>query len=100
MHCGPGCEIGAVLFEGNTFYFIIMGKVTENLLKRAEKVQRIVDEHYEPGNQSKCKLQVYRKHVVPVYPMSERTFWRYMEVSKKMTGREAMSSRRHVPYEL
>ena len=57
----------------------------ENLLKRIENVQRIVKENYEPGNQSKCKLQVYRKNVMAVYPMSERTFWRYMntEVCKK-----------------
>jgi hypothetical protein len=50
----------------------------ENLLKRIRKVQRIVEENYEPGNQSKCRLQVYRKNVTAVYPMSERTFWRYM----------------------
>jgi len=50
----------------------------ENLLMRIENVQRIVKEHYEPGNQSKCKLQVYRKHVFPIHPMSERTFWSYM----------------------
>lgn len=50
----------------------------KNLLKRIENVQRIVKEHYEPGNQSKCKLQAFRNHVVGIYPMSERTFWRYM----------------------
>lgn len=50
----------------------------ENLLKRIENVQRIVRENYEEGNQSKCKLQAYRNNVMPVYPMSERTFWRYM----------------------
>lgn len=50
----------------------------ENFLKRVEKVQRIVEENYEPGNQSKCKLQAYRKNVMSIYPMSERTFWRYM----------------------
>jgi hypothetical protein len=50
----------------------------ENLLKRIENVQRIVEENYEPGNQSKCKLQAYRQHVMGIYPMSERTFWRYM----------------------
>lgn len=57
----------------------------ENLLKRVENVQRIVEENYEPGNQSKCKLQAFRKHVLDIYPMSERTFWRYMgiDLSKK-----------------
>lgn len=50
----------------------------ENLLKRIENVQRIVEENYEPGNQNKCKLQAYRRNVMAIYPMSERTFWRYM----------------------
>jgi hypothetical protein len=50
----------------------------ENLLKRIENVQRIVEENYEPGNQGRCKLQAYRKNVMSIYPMSERTFWRYM----------------------
>jgi hypothetical protein len=50
----------------------------ENLLKRIGNVRRIVEENYEPGNQNKCKLQAYRRNVVSIYPMSERTFWRYM----------------------
>jgi len=57
-----------------------MKQISDNLLKRIEKVQKIVYEHYEPGNQSRCKLQVYRRHVMDVYPISERTFWRYMNV--------------------
>jgi hypothetical protein len=56
-----------------------MTKINKNLLKRIEKVHRIVEENYEVGNQSKCKLQVYRKNVNDIYPMSERTFWRYMK---------------------
>ena len=55
-----------------------MRKTKENLLKRIENVQRIVEENYEAGRQDKCKLQAYRKNVMSVYPMSERTFWRYM----------------------
>jgi hypothetical protein len=50
----------------------------ENLRKRIENVKRIVEDNYEPGNQKKCKLQAYRFSVMQVYPMSERTFWRYM----------------------
>ncbi len=55
----------------------------ENLLKRIELVQRIVEENYEEGRQDKCKLQAYRNNVMPVYPMSERTFWRYMGIDLK-----------------
>lgn len=63
----------------------------ENLLKRIENVQRIVEKNYEPGNQSKCKLQAYRQNVMDIYPMSERTFWRYMNTDvnpKKNKGQE------------
>jgi len=62
----------------------------ENLLKRIENVQRIVEENYETGNQSKCKLQAYRKNVMSIYPMSERTFWRYMntDVNEKKKKNE------------
>lgn len=61
----------------------------ENLLKRIEIVKRLVDESYEPGNQQKCKLQVYRRNVMPVCPISERTFWRYLnaDVNKKNKGK-------------
>lgn len=57
-----------------------------NTLKRAMIVQKIVAEHYEPGNQSKSKAQAYRKHISKLYPMSERTFWRYIgtDVEKEM----------------
>ena len=58
-----------------------MSKKKEYLLKRVRNVQQIVEENYEPGNQSKCKLQAYRKNVMNIYPMSERTFWRYMNTN-------------------
>jgi len=61
-----------------------MNSKEENLLKRIENVKRIVEENYEPGNQKKCKLQVYRFNVKPIYPMSERTFWRY--INTDLTG--------------
>lgn len=57
-----------------------MGKMSENLWRRIERVQKLVYENYEPGNQSRCKLRAYRRYVLQVYPISERTFWRYMSV--------------------
>jgi len=50
----------------------------ENLLKRIEIVQRIVKDNYEPGNQRKCKSQVYKKYVKNSILIAERTFWRYL----------------------
>lgn len=51
-----------------------------NFLTRAEKIQQIVAEHYEPENFSKSKILAFRRHVCKVYPMCERQFWRYMSV--------------------
>lgn len=57
-----------------------------NKLRLYQLVQEMVDKHYEPGNQSKSKAQAYRQHIIKVYPMSERTFWRIMgtDVEKEM----------------
>ena len=65
-----------------------MGTITEkqkitqrlNFIDTAEKIQRIVAEYYENGNQSKCKSAVFRNVVTKTYPMSVTTFWRYMRV--------------------
>jgi hypothetical protein len=63
----------------------------ENLLKRIENVQHIVKENYKPGDQKRCKVQAYRRNVMSIYPMSERTFWRYMSAdvsARKDKGRQ------------
>jgi hypothetical protein len=41
-------------------------------------VCNIVQEHYEPGDQSKCYRQVWKLYVNPVYPMCYRTMLRYI----------------------
>jgi hypothetical protein len=53
----------------------------KNVLKRAKIVQQIMEEHYEPGNQSKCQVQVLRTVLAKSYPMSERTMRRYMKIN-------------------
>ena len=52
-----------------------------NFLKRVMIVQNKVSELYEPENQSKSKAKAYRKHISILFPMGERTFWRYMGMS-------------------
>jgi hypothetical protein len=71
----------------------------ENLLKRIENVQRIVEENYEPGNQSKCKLQAYRQHVMSVYPMCERTFWRYMNTDVNTPNKDKRDDPRQMKFD-
>lgn len=63
-----------------------MAKKNINVLKRIAIIQEMVEDVYEPGNQSKSKAQAYRQHISKLYPMGERTFWRYMgtDVKKEM----------------
>ena len=52
-----------------------------NTQKRAKLVQELVNEHYEPGRQDRCKLWVYRNIVSKIYPMSQRTFFRLLKIT-------------------
>ncbi|WP_221412155.1 hypothetical protein, partial [Dysgonomonas sp. ZJ279] len=54
-----------------------------NVLKRVALIQDIVRERHEVGNQSKSKRQVWRYYVNSIYPMSERSFYRYMGMNVK-----------------
>ena len=55
-----------------------------------------MEENYEPGNQSKCKLQAYRRNVISVYPMSERTFWRYVNTDLSKQKKKPMDDPRQM----
>lgn len=52
----------------------------KNTILRARLVQQIVEEHYEPGRQDRCLRWVWRNRVIQRYPMSERTFFRYLGI--------------------
>lgn len=51
--------------------------------KRAEQIQAIVREHYEPGRQDRCLKWVWRKYVEPVYGMCYVTFLKYANAELK-----------------
>ncbi|MFC2718946.1 MAG: hypothetical protein ACFN40_00005, partial [Bacteroidota bacterium] len=57
-------------------------KMNENIKKRSEIVKQLVADNYEEGRQDRCKRWVYRHIVRKSYPMSERTFWRYLSLDK------------------
>jgi hypothetical protein len=44
-----------------------------------ERVRRIVQDNYEPGNHKRSKLQVFRRRIADECLISERTFWRYIK---------------------
>jgi hypothetical protein len=50
----------------------------KNTIEKQRLVRELVAQHYEPGRQDRCKRWVYRNVVKRTYPMSERTFYRYM----------------------
>ena len=52
--------------------------MNDNVKRRSEIVRRLVEDNYEAGRQDRCKSWVYRHIVRKSYPMSERTFWRYL----------------------
>ena len=47
-------------------------------IKKAQKIQSIVAEHYEPGRQDRCKLWVYRTFILKEFGISQRTFFLYL----------------------
>ena len=61
-----------------------------NILRRIAYVQEIINQHYEPGNQRKSRIQILRNVLCKTYPMSERTMRRYMkvDVEKEMESQQ------------
>ena len=63
--------------------------IRRNIVKRAEIIQKMVNERYEPENRSKCKVQIYRTVISENYPMSLRTFWRYVNMDLGKSNKES-----------
>ena len=51
-----------------------------NVISRAILIYEMVEKYYEPDRQNRCLLWCYRNIVTKKYPISERTFWRYMKI--------------------
>ena len=67
----------------------------KNMLLRAKMVQVLTAEHYEAGRHDRCKRWVFRHIVSKVYPMSERTFFRYLSIDtdEESAGRKQEDKR-------
>lgn len=50
----------------------------DNYRKMVRLVKAIVDEHYEPHSHRGSQIDIFRRYVVKVYPMSVATFRRMM----------------------
>jgi len=69
-----------------------------NTMKRAMLVKKIVDEHYEPGNQARCLKAVWRHYVCKVYPCSLATYYRYMDLATAIDGYIGTGGNREAKY--
>lgn len=57
-----------------------------NRIRRARLVKDIVDEYYEPQSHRGSMLDIYRRKVNTIYPMSIPTFYRYMTIAISIDG--------------
>ena len=57
-----------------------------NMIKRARRVKAIVDEFYEPHSMRGSMLNVYRHKVYHQFPISQATFYRYMDIAIGIDG--------------
>lgn len=65
--------------------------MSNNTLKRALLIRSLVEQYYEPGRQDRNRSWVFRNVIVKIYPISERTFWRYMSLTReKMNEQEPL----------
>ena len=65
---------------GNTKILRLFGTMHKSTRKKAELIQKMVADNYLPERHDRCKLWVYRNHIRNTIPMSERTFWRYVNM--------------------
>lgn len=68
-------------------------RIHRNTLERMKHVCDIVQQHYEPGNQSKSYYRVWRDYVYPVYPCCYRTLLRYISTNIKKEEKEIDNER-------
>lgn len=62
------------------------GRYFISTLKRIAAIQAIVAQWYEPGRQDRCRRWVWRNKIYPVYGISEKTFYMYMQVDVDSAG--------------
>lgn len=55
----------------------------KSTIKRALKVQEIVNKYYEQGRQDRSKLWVYRHYILKEFGISQRTFFYYLNITNK-----------------
>jgi len=59
-----------------------------NTINKIKIVADLVKQYYQPERQDRCLKWCYTNVVNKLYPMSERTFWRYMDIAVNELGYE------------
>ena len=71
-----------------------MSRIHPNTRKMALIVQEVVEANYESGRQDRSKEWVYRSIIRSIYPMSRRTFFRYLRLARKIEEQDSGCSHR------
>jgi hypothetical protein len=71
----------------------MQSKHHNNTLKRMKLVSEITRQHYEPGNLARCYKQVWRRFIIPIYPMCYRTYLNYLKEMGEYEERELPQER-------
>lgn len=52
----------------------------KSTLARAKDVKLITAQHYEPGNNRRCYMQIWRHYIYPVYGCCYHTYLNYLGI--------------------
>jgi len=55
-----------------------------NTIEKAKKVHELVLQWYEAGRQDRGYSWIYKNRVKNIYPMSERTYHRYLKIIRDL----------------
>ena len=62
-------------------------KKHKSTLARAKKVKAITALHYEPGNQARCYMAVWRRWIEPEFGICYQTYLRYLGIDPETEER-------------
>lgn len=54
--------------------------------RRAEEIQRITNEHYEPGRQDRCLKWVWKRHIYPTFGVCYSSYLGYLKALRRRDG--------------
>ena len=57
-----------------------------NTINRALNVKHILDQYFEPENQSRCMLAVWRSRIYSQFAISIATYYRYIAIATSIEG--------------